>query len=254
MKAKLIVFMLIFFHHLNHALIIESNRLATVLDYISSLNNTLVIFDIDNTLAHPAKELGSDEWFCHHLEQKKAEGFDWLTAVYYTLPILYYAQFHIDLVPTESGIPELIEYLIKNNIAVMALSTRSLPIAERTAEQLDNINIYFFIPDINPNDLVLPMKYPCFYKDGILFSGDNDKGETLSYFFDIMDYHPELVIFIDDKMKHLLSVEKALQNHQIQFVGIRYSGCDEQVKNFNPTKSDAQWKALRRQQNRKYIN
>ena len=91
------------------------------------------------------------------------------------------------------------------------------------------------------------MHHLCFYKRGILFSGNNDKGQSLDCFFDVMDYHPEMVIFVDDKMMHLLSVEKALEAHCIPFVGIRYSGCDERVRNFDPAKSEAQWQEIKKQ-------
>lgn len=247
---SVLIFVLCF--NLNYALITESDHLATILDYIDPTKKTLVIFDIDNTLGHPAEELGSDEWFYDKVEQKKNEGFDELTAVYYILPQLFYVQFNIALEPTEKNIPDLIASLINQGIAVMALSTRSLPIVECTLEQLHNIGINFFMPDIDPSDRILPMLHPCFYKDGILFSGANDKGESLNCFFDSMNYHPEAVIFIDDKMKYLLSVEKVLQNHNIPFVGIRYSGCDERVKNFDPAKSDLQWQALKEQKSQNY--
>lgn len=252
MKKLINLFILLCFSNTHYALIIESNKLSTVLDYIEP-HNTLVIFDIDNTLAHPAQELGSDEWFSHKVEAKTAAGFDPLSSIYYALPAAFYAQFNIPLEPTEQHIPELIAQLISKGIHVIALSTRSLFIAERTLEQLDNININFFIPDVSPNDLVLPMPHPCFYKCGILFGGNNDKGEVLNCFFDVMDYHPEKVIFIDDKMKYLVAVENALQTHCIPFVGIRYSRCDELVKNFDPEKSEAQWFLLKeRNSNRKH--
>jgi hypothetical protein len=233
----------IFLNKKQHSLIIESDHLSTVLDYIEP-HGTLVIFDIDNTLAHPTQELGSDEWFSYNVDSKMAAGFDNLTSVYYALPKAFYAQFNIPLEPTEPGIPELITYLINNNVAVMALSTRSLFIAERTLEQLDNININFFIPGVSPDDLVLPMKHPCFYKQGVLFGGNNDKGRVLTSFLKIMNYHPKKIIFIDDKMKHLVAVEKVAKTRCLPFVGIRYSKCDEKVKNFDPTQSDAQWRAL----------
>ena len=243
-SAGIILCIFISFSSTNYGLIIESDHLSSVLEHIGP-RNTLVIFDIDNTLAHPTEELSSDEWFCYLVDKKMAEGFDYITSVYYALPAAYYAQFNIPLEPTEPHIPDLIARLVNNGIAVMALSSRSLFIAERSLDQLNNINITFFVPNVNPQDLVLPMPYPCFYKDGILFSDNNDKGEALNCFFDIMNYHPEKVIFIDDKMKYILSVEKALQTHHIPFVGIRYSGCDERVKNFNPAKSESQWHALK---------
>ena len=244
MKKIIILLILLCFNATHYAFIIESDQLTVILNYIEP--GTLVIFDIDNTLAHPLEELGSDEWFCYKVNEKIAQGFDYITAVYYALPQTYYAQFNIDLEPTEQNIPELIESLIARGIAVIALSTRSLFIAERTLEQLENINIFFFIPGVDPSDLVLPLIHPCLYKDGILFGGNNDKGEVLTCFFDIMNYHPKKVLFIDDKMKYLVSVEQALENIGIEFIGIRYTGCDERVNNFDATRSELQWDMLRK--------
>src|SRR5204863_9626140 len=111
------------------------------------------------------------------------------------------------LKPTENIVPFLLSQLIINKIPTMALTTRSLFVAERTLKQLENILIYFLIPGISQDDLVLIMPHPCFYKNSILFSGNNDKGSALIHFFEIMNYYPEKIIFIDDKMKYILSVE-----------------------------------------------
>jgi hypothetical protein len=245
MKKNILLFILIFFFSNSSALIIESNKLETVLDYISS-PGTLVIFDIDNTLAHPTEELGSDEWFCYLVDKKMAEGYNYITSIYYALPITYYAQFNVPLEPTECIAPFLIAQLIAHNIPVMALSTRSLFVAERTLEQLENINVQFLIPGISQDNLVLPMPHPCFYTQSILFGGNNDKGEALQCFFEHMNYYPTKIVFIDDKMKYLVSVEKIIETYNIPFVGIRYSGCDERVKNFDPEKAEIQWHALRK--------
>jgi len=243
-KKSLALYLLLCTTITSYALIIESNKLSAVLDYIDS-PNTLVIFDIDNTIAHPIEELGSDEWFCHLVNQRLAMGYDPTSSVYYVLPAYFYAQFNVPLQPTETIIQDLIEHLTHNNIVAMALSARNLFIAERTLEQLENINITFPTPNINPQDLVLPMQHPCFYKQGILFAGNNDKGKALNCFFNIMNYYPKKVVFVDDKMKYLLAVEKALEELNIEFCGIRYSGCDERVKNFDPVKAEQQYRELR---------
>jgi hypothetical protein len=242
MKKIILFFLLAFFSI--HPLIIESDKLETVFDYISS-PNTLVILDIDNTLAHSAQDLSSDEWFCSLVNQKMAEGHDYISSVYYALPMTYYAQFNVGLVPTQINTASLIQQLIAQGIPVMALTTRSLFVAERTMEQLEDIDIHFFLPNISQDDLVLPMPHPCFYRDSILFGGNNDKGEALIAFFHWMNYYPENVIFVDDKLKYLLAVEKALEHYHIHFTGIRYSGCDEQVKNFDTTKAQEEWHQLR---------
>lgn len=243
---KYALFFILFAYLTTQCLIVESDKLETVLEYITT-PNTLVIFDIDNTLAHPVAELSSDEWFCNLVNAKMAEGHDYITSIYYALPVTYYAQFNVDLKPTEHNVPFLLGQLIAQKISIMALTTRSLFVAERTMEQLENINIQFLIPHISQDELVLPMPYPCFYRDSILFGGNNDKGEALIAFFHWMNYYPDRVIFIDDKMKYLLAVEKALTHHDIQFIGIRYSGCDERVKNFDAAKAEEQWNTLRYQ-------
>ena len=140
--------------------IVESDTLLNILNYPIT-PNTLIIFDIDNTLAHPTEELSSDEWFCHLVDTKMLEGNDQLTSIYYALPAAFYAQFNIPLEATEKTTSALIQQLIDKGVAVMALSTRSLFIAERTLEQLDQINIHFSIPTINVEELVLPMPHPC---------------------------------------------------------------------------------------------
>ncbi len=242
MKKYIILAALLHFFN-THCLIIESNTLEAVRDHIEQ--NTLVIFDIDNTLARPAQELSSDEWFCHLVNTKMAEGHDYITSIYYALPATYYAQFNVALQATEISAASLIANLIDQNIPTMALTTRSLFVSERTFEQLEDINIRFLLQNISQDDLVLPMPHPCFYKNSILFGGNNDKGETLITFFHWMNYYPKKVVFIDDKMKYLVAVEKALKHHNIEFVGIRYTGCDDRVQMFDPAKAELQWRQLR---------
>src|SRR5579872_1092261 len=149
---KKIIVALLFFSVNSNAYIFESNTLTSVLE-CNPTPSTLVIFDIDNTLAHPIAEFGSDEWFCHKIAEKMQLGFDYITSVYYTLPATYYAHFNLPLELVENTTPDLIAYLINNGIAVMALSTRSLSISERTIEQLDQINIHLFMPMVNVVDL-----------------------------------------------------------------------------------------------------
>src|ERR1700709_695920 len=109
MKKCIVLLMLLALNIPLAARIIESNTLSSVLDYIDG-PNTLVIFDIDNTLARPAEELSSDEWFCHLVDSRMAQGHDYITSIYYALPAAFYAQFNVPLIPTEEDIRELIGY------------------------------------------------------------------------------------------------------------------------------------------------
>jgi hypothetical protein len=127
----------------------------------------------------------------------------------------------------------------------MGLSSRGLFLAERTQEQLINIDIVLCMLSVATEELILPMQYPCLYKYNIIFTSNNDKGETLLCFLDMINYHPECIIFVDDKMSHIQSVEKATISRNIKYIGIRYSGCDKYINNFDPIKADVQLAVLR---------
>jgi len=227
--------------------VIESNTVEIVNSYATE--GTLVIWDIDNTIGRPEKNMivGSDEWFVYMVDEKIQEGYDYISAVYAVLPLCYYAQFNIWLQLTEPIIPHLIDSLTARNIPTMALTSRSLYLAERTSEQMTHLNINLWLPHVNKNDFIVPMPLPCLYKNNIIFTGNNDKGDTLLCFLDTIGYHPKKIIFIDDKLKNIHSVETALMRRQIPFIGIRYSGCDEQVHNFDPIKAQEQYIHLQSQ-------
>lgn len=196
----------------------------------------LTIFDIDDTIAHSQRAIGSDAFFTARVTAFMQEGYDATTAVHYTLPDYFYVQFHMPLVFTENVTPDVFFFLKKNSIDFMALTARSLYIAERTIEQLDELGIVFtFYPQKN---IVLPLAHPSLYRKGILFCGLNDKGEALVSLLDYLGYRPDHVIFVDDKYKNLLSVQKALIQREIEFDGFRLSVRDDFVKHFDLATAD----------------
>lgn len=225
--------------------ILELDKLNEIFNFIKEPDKTLVIFDIDNTLVCPENELGADEWFYYMVNKKmQKEGLDYLGAVIQSLPKYYYAQFHIPLIPVEKNISETLQKLMGLNIKFIALTARAIYLAERTFDQLFSLNIKFgFLRD---KTISLNLMHPALFKQGILFSGNNDKGDALIALLDFVDFHPEYIIFADDKHKNLLSVEDAALKRQIHFTGIRYSGCDEKVKKFDPAKARELYLELRR--------
>jgi phosphoglycolate phosphatase-like HAD superfamily hydrolase len=221
------------------AQIIESDKIAVIKEHISHEKDTLVIFDIDNTLAAPKGALGSDEWFNYLIKEKIKEGFSLIDSLHLQLPTYFYAQFNVPMVLMEEGIPAFLAELKLKGVEYMSLTTRSLYLANRTVDQLHNIGISFSLAE-KIKDFPLSLPVPSIFKNGILFSGSNGKGDALICFFDSVNYHPKKVIFIDDKHENLLSVERALLKRQVEFIGIRYSGADEKVKNFNPEQAERQ--------------
>ncbi len=227
--------------------IVESNTIAAVFNYLHPQDytkNTLVILDIDNTVLRPSTHLGSDEWFYAMVGKKEQQGMNHQDAIDHVLPTLIYLQDTITVVPVEPDTVPIINKIQNNNITVIALTARSLDLAHRTVQQIHSLGI-----DLSSNlPHECPIQYgdgkPALYIDGIIFVGNHDKGEVLAHWLSQINYTPTKVIFIDDKLKNVTSVEKAMRAKHIPFIGIRYSHLDEYIQNINLDTIDKEYKTL----------
>jgi hypothetical protein len=86
----------------------------------------------------------------------------------------------------------------------------------------------------------------CAFVDGMLFADGADKGDVLKAFLSkIPHYKFKKIIFIDDKLKNLKSVEKICTEIGIQFVGIEFTY--SKIKKhppMNPERVKKQYKTL----------
>ncbi|MDR3623554.1 MAG: DUF2608 domain-containing protein [Chlamydiales bacterium] len=86
------------------------------------------------------------------------------------------------------------------------------------------------------------------FKDGVLFLGDEKttKGALLVQFLKKVQWTPKKVIFIDDKMSHLTSVEAALNKAKIPFQGYQYKGADKLPGKLDEQIAEVQFSHLRK--------
>lgn len=245
MKRILLTLLLCFsICDLSLAKIIESDTVLEINNYLyGDLKHTLVIFDIDNTLAAPKLEIGSDQWVDYLVHEKMKQGLDLQQAFNAVLPTYFHVQFKIAMHPVEDITPTFIKDLQTQGISVIAITARSIYVASRTLDQLDDMRVELGIQG-HTNELHLNMPIPCIYMDGVIFSGNNDKGLVLIELLNTIDFKPSKIIFIDDKLKNITAVEYAAQKCGIEFVGIRYSRCDARVANFNAVKAQAELEIL----------
>ncbi len=201
--------------------------------------NSLVVFDIDNTLAHPegvpeGNPLGSDQWFVYLYKNRMNDGLSINQAIKDVLPLYCHIQSKTTLVPVDESMLGFIEKLqTMPTIDVIALTARSFPLITRTIEQLDQMGVDFAESSPFCHNVALDLPHPALCRHGVIFSGMNDKGETLYAFAKASDHLPSKVIAIDDKEKNLRSIERACEEHAIPFFGIHYSGADKYVDEFN---------------------
>lgn len=224
--------------------IVECTTIKDVLDYVTS-QDTLVLFDLDNTLVHPGIELGSDQWFNYSLRQKQAAGLDIQQALKEVLKIYYHVNNFLDLCPVEDKVTlDTLELLHQKGITIFALTTRSLAIAQRTQEQLDHAGIHFSLTTHLPDVQDTTLKNPIRISNGIIFCNDNPKGLALTAALKVLSMNPKAIIFVDDKLSHIVNVEKECNAHNIAFNGLRYGALDELVAQFDPQRAENQLNEL----------
>ena len=224
------------------AAIYEHNSLKNIHDYINHVDHhekTLVIFDLDNTLVRYTTVLASDEWFSFTLSKLVEKDYSYAQALELLLPLYFKMVHHLELMLLDEYILELLAYLHEHNIPTIALTSRSLPIAQRTLDELERLKINFVSTECPFNkEMHGQLARPYYCKDSVIFCNDNDKGLVLKDLLHKLNYFPTKVIFIDDKHKYLISLQKALKEADlawiVDYIGIRYAGADHFVKTFDP--------------------
>jgi hypothetical protein len=209
---------------------IDIKTIAEITPHITN-KRTLLILDIDNTLLTPETDLGSDQWFCHLMQEHINSGKDSASAKQHVLPLYFHVRFNTDLITTEPDLHQTLMPLKNLCDHIICLTAQSPALAFKTVEELQKNGLHFHIPDHHECEFDLP--HPCLYKDGVLFCSGNDKGDALHAFLDYLGYCPEVVIFVDDKEYNLHAVERAAKKRNIEFIGLRYAGCDERAQAFN---------------------
>lgn len=213
----------------------------------------LVVFDIDDTIL--TTDLVSNAWFCYELQRRQNElGADKELVRKKMIALYVHLQLLVPFKAVEEETPAFIAALQFLSIPCMALTTRSLDawlvtpvtLVERTFQQLLALEIDFnrTAPSEKDLDLLDNPEKPVHYQQGILFNGQNNKGETLLKYLQAIDYQPDMVIFIDDSAQHVQAVHDAVTAAGIPCIAFRYTVMDEVTKNFDPARTQADLEAF----------
>jgi hypothetical protein len=241
LKKALFFLYLIFTSTSLSAKIIETEHFYEILEHANG-KKILVILDIDDTLLIPIQTLGSDVWFCDRVKEYQEKMLCPSDALRQAL-IEWEGIRHLTKIQiVEEGTDKVIQEMQEKNITVMGLSTQALTLTECTSNQLKSINIDLSLKAPSKNDYYFNNPLGVLYTKGILFTSGTDKGMALFKFLDAIGFSPSHVIFINDKETHLKNVEKDVLERGIEFIGLRYSYCDQRVKNYDRKIAEIQWK------------
>lgn len=185
--------------------------------------NTLVLFDIDETLVMPKDAILGPKGrpFAHTLIKQYLN--DSKTLDEYWGIVLAGTEF--DLV--EKQCVSLIQDFQNKNIPVMGLTfvhPGKIGHIESFATFRLNLLKGFDI-DLSPTisqTTYLELDGPV-YQSGVIFTAKQDKGQTLKRFLEEFDLKPKKIVFFDDTLKQIESVEQAAKELGIEYIGLHYT-------------------------------
>lgn len=199
--------------------------------------DTMLIFDLDNTLIAPTGNFGSDAWFDYMWDSYKM---DPLNKDTYTLTLQswMHAQDRVNVKPIEATSLSIISQAQKMGSPVMALTSRNPALKGVTERQLSLTGIKFTQSFGKLKSFIFPRAFQKNFRDdavfdrGVLFVGGNKKGTVLENFFHVAKFLPKKIVYVDDKRGHVENIEQVCKSMSIPYTGFRYGALDEKVKKY----------------------
>lgn len=239
MLNKILLFLIIPCSFIS-ASISEVNNLTLFKDTIYSLNeNAIVLLDIDYTVMKPCDAAllpcgrHLRRQYLHTLDLKRREFLQSIIALETKEELVDAAYIDIIKCLEEKGIPI---------VGLTALEVGEYGKIEKLEDwRLDNlkhvgVDLSNSFKHKNPTSLkTLPEynnNFPLF-KNGVLFTNRQPKGLVFTAFINILDNKPKKVIFIDDNLEYLKSVQQAALGLGMEFIGFHYRAVENMCSDFD---------------------
>ncbi len=215
--------------------VIETPDLVAIEEEIKKVDEkALVVFDIDNTLIIPSDMIlrQNAKPLVKKILEKLRE--DKSSTPHYKFSREYLKSkvlksMKVELV--DPKITKIIQDLNERGIQTMALTNSTTGnfggikrLENLRINQLATVNIDFkksFVKYSTPS--FSDSNNSCLFKDGILFTAKQPKGKLLAAFLKKMNLKPSKVIFIDDNIKFIESVENEMKNEGIDTLCFHYT-------------------------------
>lgn len=225
---------------------IQSDQIEDLLPEITP--DTLLLFDVDDTLIIGPRMVGSHEWFDELMESiAKYPVHQQERYASVTIQVLQNLTPHV----TDSVLPQLIRQLQEQKIRAYAFTARGkngwyhgvVPgIDAATVAQLAKVGISFGATlEQAPFD-----QHPGFGK-GIFYSDGDPKGPFLVQVLKSVQFTPDKVVVVDDKKQQVDSVMQALEKEGIPVVGFHYTKISGKKSPYNQKGARLQMKLVRQE-------
>ena len=212
--------------------IIEAHDLDTLHEHFKSLDSqSLLLWDVDETLMIPSDAI---------LKPCNVDFLDFLIGTYFSNKSKDEAKLLFSQIYHRSAFC-LVD--LRSVELIASLKSRSIPMIAFTAMRTGSYGKITSMEEWRVNHLralgidfsstfpqhdklkwaeMFPyMGYPAF-KEGVLCSDRMPKGIVLASFLEKINYQPNQIIFIDDNLDFLESVDEEMEEMKIPFIGIHY--------------------------------
>ena len=218
----------------------ETYNFVPIIDLLKSINNQdhLVVFDVDDVLITPSGDDDLRHPYRHKLLQSILNRIN-----QQEIELLKSNVFlNTRQVLVESSITDIFAHLTLYKIPAMALTamgTGKLGVIKKMHDfrfkQLGSVNLSFKhlspldgthemleLTTINKRFLDANCKGNPMLKSGIIFTSGLDKGLVLEYIFKKYNYYPKTIIFVDDLIENVESLQQTCFKLNIDFYGFHY--------------------------------
>ncbi|MBF0406318.1 MAG: DUF2608 domain-containing protein [Candidatus Riflebacteria bacterium] len=202
--------------------------------------DTLLVFDIDNTLVCPITDFGSDQWLFYIVDRyMKVFNLSHEVALDKGIELWVEVQKQIMVEPVETDTPEMVKNFQQKGIKIMGLTARKFADMDFTVKHLDSAGIHLGDSTIYDSELELTSDDSAKFSNGILYVGEkNNKAKVLDLFLKKIGKNVSKIVFVDDKEKHVTNLENVFGKSSVSFTGFRYGATDDRVKSFKQDMAD----------------
>ncbi len=259
------------FHSTCFAEIIHTNDIKVIEETLKSIDtDTLVIFDVNDVLIIPKDQIlqAQNKKYLQKLNQRLEQSVGKENAnIFYSIILMQSNDGPVDL-----KMKDIISELQSREIKVLALTncfTGSFGNIKSMEDwRYDELKKHGYHFDLSwlalkpkvftglektgqklpPNSRAMPT-----FKSGIVFTSGSSKGRAFKAFLEYARIMPKKIIFIDDKKKHIESVEEIAKSHNIPFIGIEYTAAKNlSISPLNEKHADLQYEIL--EKDKKWIS
>lgn len=226
------------------AAITNTNDITKVLREVDN-RNTLVLLNLAGVVLDSEISLGSQPWRQYVRSRLSSHLHDELT---------FYVFKNVPSKAMQNDTAESIKTLQGKNIPILGFTSRGRHewynsqingVDTVTESALNQIGVDFSKSRLPMELSDLDTIFGDYFHAGIIYGTNQyDKGELLETLFRITKYEPPKVVFVDDKLESLKSVEAAMKKENIAFVGFSYSRPIEQQPKFDPMVANIQLDSL----------